>query len=71
MAWRTALSRLETRLGPTSLEIHFNTLTIASDMQCLLEGDPGRDTPIYEVEILSVGYLPLRLCEDDVRTVAK
>jgi len=66
-----ALPHLETRLGLTSLEIHFSVLTIAGDIQRPLDDDPGRDALIYKAEVLLVGYLSLRLRENGVRVVAK
>jgi len=67
-----SLMMISTRcLQLTPLEIHFNTLTITHDMQRLLDGGLGRDVPRCELDVVLVGFLPLELCEDGVRTVAK
>ena len=57
-------------LGLSFLRIHFNTRTIAGDMQRLLNEGSGRDKPRCELQILLVGCLPLQLREEDIGTVA-
>lgn len=56
-------------LGLTLLEIHFNTLTIAGDMQRMLDGDSWCDNAKCELQNFVVGYLPLEGGEMDVETM--
>jgi len=58
-------------LGLTTLEIHFNTRTIAGDMQHLLNEGSERDEPRCQLRSLWVGRLPLQVREEDVGVVAK
>jgi len=57
-------------LGLSLLEIHFNSKTIAGDIQHLLNRGSGRDKPRCALRFLSVGGLPLRVREEDIGTVA-
>ena len=53
----------------THLEIHFNTLSIARDMQRLLDRSPGCDKPRCKLRTLPVGYSPLLVRGEDVGVV--
>jgi len=67
----SSLLSISTRcLGLTTLETHFNTRTIVGDIQRLLGEDSGRGKPRCELQSLWVGRLPLRVCEEDIGTVA-
>jgi len=57
-------------LGLTVLEIHFNTRTIAGDMQRVFNEGSVRDKPRCELQSLLVGCSPLRVREEDIGTVA-
>lgn len=56
-------------LDLTALCIHFNTLTIVEDLQCLLDGGCGRDKAGCELEGLQVGCMPLGIRREDIETV--
>ena len=51
------------------LEVHFNTLTIAGDMQHPLSTDSERDRAKCELRGLMVGYLPLGVSGEDFDVV--
>ena len=53
----------------TALKTHFNTRTIVSDMQRLLDGGAGRDKAKCKLRGLSVGYSPPRVGGEDLETV--
>ena len=53
-----------------SLETHFNTTTIVSDIQRLVDRGIGRDKAKCELRNLMVGFLPLVVSEEDTETVA-
>ena len=53
----------------TVLQVHFNTRTIVSDMQRLLDGVAGRGKAKCKLRNLSVGFLPLEVGEEDVKNV--
>ena len=53
------------------LAIHFNTSTIAADMQRLLDGGSWRDKAKCKLTTLMVGYLPVEVGEEDNETVMK
>jgi len=57
-------------LGLSVLEIHFNTDTIAGDIQRLLGEGSGREEPRCALRSLWVGYLPLRVLKGDIGTIA-
>ena len=57
-------------LGLKVLETHFNTRTIASDMQRLFDGGFGHDKPKCKVWNLCVGNVPLDVHEVDVGAIA-
>ena len=57
-------------LDLTVLETHFNTKTIVSDMQHLLEGGDGRDEAKPKLRRLVVGRMIPRMLGKDVETVA-
>jgi len=57
-------------LGLMHLRIHFNTQTIAGDIQRLLDEGSGRDKPRCKLQNLWVGGLPLRVYKEDIGTVA-
>ncbi|KAF9650183.1 hypothetical protein BDM02DRAFT_3112402 [Thelephora ganbajun] len=52
------------------LEIHFNTRTIVGGIQRLLGGGFGHDKVKCKLRNLAVGYLLLRVCGEDIETVA-
>ena len=52
------------------LETHFNTETIVSDVQRLLDGGAGRDKPKCKLRRLVVGELPLYVDHEDLGAVA-
>jgi len=54
----------------TALEIHFNTQTIAIDIQRLLNEGSECDKPRCALRNLSVGCLPLRVREEDIGPIA-
>ena len=53
-----------------TLETHFNTRTIVSDIRRLLDGGAGRDKVKCRLWNLKVGQLPLEVGREDVETVA-
>jgi len=57
-------------LDLTVLEVHFNTKTIVSDMQRLLEGGAGLDEAKCKLQSLYVGLSPLDISKEDIETVA-
>ena len=56
-------------LGLEFLEIHFNTLTIAEDVQHLLGTGSGHDKAKCELRNLTVGYIPLGVGEEGIELV--
>ena len=57
-------------LDLTVLETHFNTRTIVSDMQQLIDGGAERDTAKCKLRGLAVGRLPLEVNEENIEAVA-
>ena len=57
-------------LDLTVLETHFNTRTIVSDIQRLIDGGAGRDKAKCKLRRLMVGRLSLEVGEEDIDTVA-
>ena len=57
-------------LGLEFLEIHFNTRTIVANTRRLLDGSSGRGKAKCQLSCLRVGYLPLKVCGEDIETVA-
>jgi len=53
----------------TSLETHFNTLTIVDDMKHLHDGGSGRGNAKCKLRNLKVGYLPLEVRGEDIETL--
>ena len=57
-------------LDLTTLETHFNTLKIVSDMRRLLGDSTGRGEAKCRLRSLSVGLLGIDVCEEDTAAVA-
>lgn len=57
-------------LGLADLEIHFNTQTVVDDIQHLLNEGSGSCKPRCGLQILTVGYSPLRVDGNERKTVA-
>ena len=53
----------------TSLETHFNTLTIVDDIKHLHDGGSGRGNAKCKLRDLDVGYLPLEVRGEDIETL--